>query len=262
VANSAVANSAVANSPAASERTAARQPAPAASGATDAQVRPEPFICGYLGSPDINWSINDDEVKALIEQIEAEERSKPPAQEVASPATSHADKWDDAARLAADELAMLVAHEHIDGTWRAGPLYWDDTAKRTTCEARLLLSIDSTDPLADAPFVDAGTFQVDVGPPPHMLSHADPVALHRTARRAGELGTALGLARTTLKHLKRYTYWKEEHWRYETRIWLDANGHVFVSFHPPNVTDNDISIEIDPAAPAVKRVVAVRLGMA
>jgi len=36
---------------------------------------------------------------------------------------------------------------------------------------------------------------------------------------------------------------------------------VFVSFDPPNVTDNDISIEIDPAAPALKRVVAVRLGM-
>lgn len=55
----------------------ARQPAPAASDAKDARGQPRGFICGYLASPDITWSLDEDDLKSLEASKETGDSSEP-----------------------------------------------------------------------------------------------------------------------------------------------------------------------------------------
>jgi hypothetical protein len=85
---------------------------------------------------------------------------------------------------------------------------------------------------------------------------AEPATLHDgTPRRPmKDLQAALELARARLKTLDRYRSWQREHWRYKTTVGTADNGHVYVGFDVPMVTDQDITIEIDVDAHAVVNV--------
>jgi hypothetical protein len=169
-----------------------------------------------------------------------------------------ADKYAAGRELAADDLAATVAREKMPGKWRIGPLYWNQTKQQTIGEARLVFAADPTDELAEPPFVAADTLALELGPPPRMLAHVDAQKLREVAVRAGEVDAVVGVARKTLKTLPRYAEWVRRRWRYETRVWL-RGATIIVSFDTPDVTDQDIAIEIDLAT---RQVLSVKLGMA
>lgn len=173
-----------------------------------------------------------------------------------SSATS--DKDTDAEKLANADLATMVAKEKLAGTWQLGPLYWDTSTRRTVGEARLVFAADPADHLAAPAFVAADQLAVDLGPPPKLLAHADPKKLRAAAARAGDVEVALALARAKLKTLPRYRGWVKAGWAYQTRVWLSAAA-IQVVFDTPNVTDQNIDIDIDVVA---KKVLKVRLGAA
>ncbi len=169
-----------------------------------------------------------------------------------------ADKTSDGQKLASADLAATIASEKLAGAWQLGPLYWDSTQKHTIGEARLVFAADATDKLADAPFVAGDKIVLDLGPPAKILAHADAKKLREAAKRTADVETALAIARAKLKTLPRYSYWVKEGWKYETRVWLQGTK-ILVAFDTPNVTDQNINIEVDPIG---KKVLSVKLGMA
>lgn len=169
-----------------------------------------------------------------------------------------ADKNADGVKLAKDDLIALVAKEKVPGVWELGDLYWDSSAKHTRADAHIVLKGDGDPLLQGAPFATGGNYYLDLGPPAKLISKPAAKDLADTASHAADFDVALGLARAELHKQQRYSYWQKEKWKYETRLYV-SKGHIFVSFDTPNVTDQDIVVEIDPAA---KKVIAVRLGMA
>lgn len=166
---------------------------------------------------------------------------------------ARADKFDDANRLARDEVAAASAK--VSGRWVAGELWWDTAAKVTTASAQLVMPADPADPLADAPVFEGARFTLVVGPPAKLITHIDPAALRASAARADALGQTLELARAALKKEARYAGWKAEKWRYTTRLYWDRDNTWTVIFDPPGVTDSTISIVVDAAA---GKVVSIR----
>jgi hypothetical protein len=158
----------------------------------------------------------------------------------------------DAAQLAKDDLATIVAREHLPGTWRIGELAWDAKHKAATGEARLELVADA-DGLGDAPTIAGDTFTVEAGPPPRMIAHAEVAKLRAAAARLEDARAAVELARGALKKLDRYGYWVKSKRRYVTQVSFER-GVVRVYFDTPNITDNDVSVEVDPIKHVVTRV--------
>lgn len=169
-----------------------------------------------------------------------------------------ADKYADAQKLAASDLAFTVTGAKLSGTWQVGNLYWDDAKKHTVGEARLTFAADAGDKLGEAPFVAADVIVLEVGPPAKVLAHADATKLRDALARKAQIESAITAARAKLKTLPRYGYWLKEKWPYETRVWLQGKT-ILVVFDTPAVTDQNIAIEIDPAT---SKVLSVRLGMA
>lgn len=156
-----------------------------------------------------------------------------------------------AQKLATEDLFAITSAAHLPGEWRV-QLWWDSARKATVADVQLLFATDPSDPLAEQPYISADQFQVEVGPPARIVSHADPDKLRQVVSQASQVQIALDLARPELKTFERYQSWKKKQRRYTTRAsLLHEKGYVSITFNPYGITDNNIDYIIDPSSKSI-----------